>query len=89
MSKYQNGLVRLTVSYGYDVHSIEMPVSTWQQIQVGEVVTVQGQGFYIEGEFSQDEWAFSLNEVGTVQVTAEGSFNIFSGLLSDITLGVV
>jgi hypothetical protein len=86
MSEYQDGRVRLTVSYGYDVHSLEIPVSTWEQIQVGEVVTVQGDGFSVEGEFSQDEWVFNVFQRGALQVTAEGGFDIFSGATNDITV---
>jgi hypothetical protein len=64
MTKHQNGRVRLTVNYGYDIHSIEVPASTWLQIQGGESMTVRGQGFFVEGEFSQDEWAFNVRGRG-------------------------
>ena len=86
MSEYQDGRVRLTVSYGYDIHSVEVLASTWLQIQCGEAVTVQGQGFSVEGEFSQDEWAFNSGESCSVQVTAEGGFVIFNGSLTDIVV---
>lgn len=64
MTKHQNGRVRLTVNYGYDIHSVEVPASTWLQIQGGEAVTVQGQGFFIEGVESQDVWTFNSPEAG-------------------------
>jgi hypothetical protein len=86
MTKHQNGRVRITVNYGYDIHSLEVPASTWLQIQCGEAVTVQGQGFSVEGEFSQDEWAFNVRERGSLQVTAEGARDIFDGVLADISV---
>ena len=86
MTKHKDGRVRLTVNYGYDIHSTEVPVSTWLQIQGGESMTVRGQGFFVEGELSQDEWAFNVRGRGTLQVTGEGAFDIFDGLVSDITV---
>jgi hypothetical protein len=86
MTKHQNGRVRLTVNYGYDIHSVEMPASTWLEIQGGEAVTVQGQGFSVEGVFSQDEWAFNVRGRGSLQVTAEGAFDIFDGAVGDLTV---
>jgi hypothetical protein len=86
MTKHQNRRVRLTVNYGYDIHSVEVPDSTWQQIQGGEAVSVQGQGFSVEGEFSQDEWAFNVRGRGSLQVTAEGAFDIFDGAVGDLTV---
>jgi hypothetical protein len=86
MTKHQNRRVRLTVNYGYDIHSVEVPASTWLQIQGGEAVSVQGQGFSVEGEFSQDEWAFNVRGRGSLQVTAEGAFDIFDGAVGDLTV---
>jgi hypothetical protein len=86
MTKHQNGRVRLTVNYGYDIHSVEVPTSTWLQIQGGEAVTVQGQGFSVEGEFSQDEWAFNVRSRRSLQVTAVGARDIFDGVLADISV---
>ena len=86
MTKHQIRRVRLTVNYGYDIHSVEVPESTWLQIQGGEVVSVQGQGFSVEGEFSQDEWTFNGQGSGSLHVTAEGAFEIFVGVVSHITV---
>ena len=86
MTNYQSRRVRLTVSYGYDIHSVEVPASTWQLIQGGQPVTVQGQGLSVEGEFSQDEWSFNVLGRSTLQVTAEGAFEIFDGVFADISV---
>ena len=85
MNKHQNGRVLLTVSYVYDIHSVEVPASTSLQIQGGKALTVQGQGFSVEGEFSQDEWAFNVRGRSSLQVTAEGARDIFDGMLTDVT----
>jgi hypothetical protein len=86
MKKHQIRRVRLTVNYGYDIHSVEVPASTWLQIQGGEAMTVSGQGFSVEGELSQDEWTFNGQESGSLQVTAEDAFEIFVGVVSNITV---
>lgn len=85
MSKYQNVCVRLTVSYGYDIHSVDVPESTWLQIQVGDTVTVQGQGFFIDGVESQDIWTFNSPEVGSLSVDAEDGRQIFIGHMSAVS----
>jgi hypothetical protein len=86
MTEHRNGRIRLTVNYGYDIHSVEVPDSTWLQIQGGEAVSVQGQGFSVEGELSQDEWAFNVRGRGSLQVTAEGAFDVFDGAVGDLTV---
>jgi len=43
------------VNYGYDVHAISISEATFAQIQTGMPVTVQGQGFPVEGVMEQDE----------------------------------
>jgi len=45
----------LSVNYGYDVHAISISEATFAQIQTGMPVTVQGQGFPVEGVMEQDE----------------------------------
>ncbi len=82
MTKHQNGRVRLTVNYGYDIHSVEVSASTWQQIQGGDAVTVQGQGFFIEGVESQDVWTFNSPEAGALAVEADDGHQIFIGHMS-------
>jgi hypothetical protein len=85
MNKHQNGRVRLTVNYGYDIHSIEMPASTWRQIQAGKEDMVKGQGFYIEGVRAQDFWIFNTVEYNHVWITADDGFDVFSGGLDNVT----
>jgi hypothetical protein len=38
-------MVRLRISYGYDVHSIEMDEKTYAAIKSGQKVTLDGEGF--------------------------------------------
>ena len=83
MTNHHNGRVLVIVSYGYDIHSVEMPASTWLNVQSGEALAVQGQGFSADGEFSQHEWAFNVRGRGSLQVTAEGARDIFDGMLNE------
>jgi hypothetical protein len=38
-------VVTITISYGYDVHSIEIDDITYAAIKSGQKVTLEGQGF--------------------------------------------
>ena len=44
-------------------------------------MNIDGQGFSIEGEVSQDTWSFK-NKV--ISVTCENGFDVFRGALDDI-----
>jgi hypothetical protein len=51
---------KLTIDYGYDIHSIKLNKNTLAQVKAGEQVEVDGQGFWHEedGEV-QDHWTFN------------------------------
>jgi hypothetical protein len=53
-------VVRVTIDYGYDIHSVEMSDVTYAAIKSGQKMTVEGQGFVHEedGELS-DHWVFN------------------------------
>jgi len=53
-------MVRLRISYGYDIHSIEMDEKSYSAIQNGQRVDLDGQGFHHEAEgFVADHWVFN------------------------------
>jgi len=60
--------------------------SAWLQIQGGEAVTVQGQGFFIEGVESQDFWTFNSPEAGALSVDAEDGHQIFIGHMTAVSI---
>jgi len=82
-SKPKSGLMRITVDYGYDIHSIQMSGLTLRRIQAGKPVQKMGQGFPVEGEFEQDWWSFNAGGPGTISVYTEEGRDIFTGALSD------
>lgn len=47
MTKHKAGTVKVTINYGYDIHSIVMSPRLWDRIVKGEAVTMKGQGFFI------------------------------------------
>lgn len=85
MKHHKSGSVRLSVDTGYDTHSMVMSQRTWKRIQSGASLSIKGQGFFIEGEKSQDVWSFNLIELGSVAVEAEDGFDVFSGTLSEVS----
>lgn len=47
----------LTISYGYDIHSVELDRSLYEAFANGDVVELDGQGFSYEEEgWQQDHW---------------------------------
>lgn len=53
-------MVTLTISYGYDIHSIEVDEVTYAAIKSGLKVTLEGQGFASEEEgVVTDHWVFN------------------------------
>jgi hypothetical protein len=80
MSK-QHSKIRIAISYGYDIHSLELLASDFERIKSGASMNIDGQGFSIEGEVSQDTWSFKNK---AISVTCENGFDVFQGTLDDI-----
>ena len=79
MNKSQK--TRITISYGYDIHSLVLPTTEFEKIKSGASISVDGQGFSIEGELSQDTWSFKNK---AISVTCENGFDIFQGTLDEL-----
>jgi hypothetical protein len=73
--------VQITISYGYDIHSLVLSKTDFEKISAGETMDVIGQGFSIEGEITQDIWAFKNRRL---HITCENGFDIFQGTVDDI-----
>jgi hypothetical protein len=53
-------MVILTISYGYDIHSIEMDENSYSAIENGKRVKLDGQGFMHEEDgMVADHWVFN------------------------------
>ena len=78
----------MTVDYGYDVHAISIAEATFAQIQTGMPVTLQGQGFPVEGVMEQDEWAFNCGAPGAIHVFTDTGRDVFEGSLGDAEVAV-
>jgi hypothetical protein len=65
---HKTGTVEITVSYGYDIHTIKLSRRTFDRILRGDKVEIEGQGFPTEEGWTQDRWIFTTNERGEVDV---------------------
>ena len=81
MSSNSNPKIQITISYGYDIHSLELSSNHYDKIKEGETLDIKGQGFFIEGEVVQDTWHFNA---GKLDVICENGFDVFHGTLGDI-----
>lgn len=58
MSK--RAMYRITVSYGYDIHSVKVTAEQCADILLGKIVKLKGQGFVHEEDGgTQDYWVFN------------------------------
>lgn len=81
-------MLRVTVDYGYDVHSVSIPEAVFAQIQAGQPVVVEGQGFPVEGVMERDQWTFNCGAVGSVHVVTDEGREVFDGGLGDAEVDV-
>lgn len=82
-SKFKSGEVKITVDYGYDIHSLVISGKTWDRIWKGTNVSVRGQGFHWDGEPDQDRWTFNRSVRGAVKVGTDGGGQIYEGNFLD------
>ncbi len=66
MPKPRTGAVVVLVDNGYDLHRLITSRRTLAQIQTGKRVTIEGQGFLVEGVMELDEWAFNHGALGAI-----------------------
>jgi hypothetical protein len=72
---------QITISYGYDIHSLVLSTSDFEKIKSGQSMDIDGQGFSIEGKISQDIWSFNNKEI---RVICKNGFDVFQGTLDEI-----
>lgn len=83
MPKIKTGAARVTVDYGFDVHTLAISGWTQARIEAGEPMTVKGQGFPVEGVMEQDLWSFNFSAVGAIHVSTDTGREVFEGHLGD------
>lgn len=71
--------LRLTVSYGYDIHSILLLENDVERIVRGEAVTLDGHGFCGEEGLEQDTWMFNCPNRSKVMVVCDSGRDLFEG----------
>lgn len=79
----RGGTARITVDYGYDLHSLVLSFRTFRRIQAGAVLTIRGQGFFVEGVKETDSWTFNASSPGSIRVETDEGREVFEGNLGD------
>lgn len=80
---------KITVNYGYDVHSIIVNQADMDKIKNGEAVTVKGQGVDIEGDTEMDDWSFHCSRPNSLEVQCEDGHQVFDGDLKDTIINEI
>jgi hypothetical protein len=58
----------ITVTWGYELHSITLTTRNWRKVKAGKLLRVRGRGYSCcEGRF-RDYWAFNEREAGSLLV---------------------
>jgi len=81
--QFKTGTARITVDYGYDIHSLTCSVRTLKCIQKGTQILLRGQGFPVEDVIEDDVWCFNTREPGSIWVYTLQGFEVFRGNLQD------
>ena len=81
-------MIRLTVDFGNDLHTIIISETMWGQIERGKPVVVEGQGFPVEGVIEPERWAFNHGTVGAVYGSTDEGREVFEGYLGDAEVAV-
>ena len=76
-------MIRVTVDYGFDLHTISISEAVFAQVRTSVPVTLQGQGFPVEGVMEQDKWAFNCGALGAVHVMTDTGREVFDGNLGE------
>ena len=77
----EKSMMRISVDYGYDTHSIEISDEELKDIQLGKKLEIEGRGFPVEGEMENDWWKFNTVEQGSIEVCGEEGRQIYLGNL--------
>lgn len=75
-------MIKVTVDYGYDVHSVSITEAEYARICEGYLVKIVGDGFSIEGTAEPDVWIFNRERFGAVHVTTEKMHDIYVGAVN-------
>ena len=81
--KYKTGTICITVDYGYDIHNIIFSGRTYNHILAGKTLTINGQGFPVDGFTEQDIWIFNEEHPGSLSIITVEHRDVFSGDISD------
>ena len=76
--------LRLTIDYGYDIHTLEIPSLDWGAIENGEIKIISGDGFHVEGQVQQDFWRFNSPNQGDLSIYCDDGREVFEGGIEDI-----
>lgn len=86
---FKSGTAKVFVDNGLDQHSLVLSGRTLARIQAGKLVTIQGQGFHVEGVMEQDLWAFNGSALGAIHVSTDTGRDVFDGNLRDTEVHVL
>ena len=83
----RNGSATISVTWGYDQHSITLTPRNWARVKKGQPLSIRGKGYYYEGEFFWDGWDFEGGLDGELSVSYGGDGGGgFIGCLGDATI---
>ncbi len=74
----------IAVEWGYELHEITLTPRNWSRVKSGRPLSIRGKGYYHEGEFFWDYWAFGGGLDGALLVSYGDDGGIgFEGKLRD------
>lgn len=78
------GDASVSVTWGYERHSITLTRDDWQAVQAGQPLRLAGPGYHYDGEFCQDHWLFNTEAPGSLIVGYGDDYGVgFDGTLEE------
>lgn len=81
-------LAMIVVDYGYDLHRLTLPREDLDRILAGEVVSLDGPGYPVEGVIEADTWLFNASGPGSLYIATSEGRDIFLGSMDDLAVTV-
>ncbi|MES1976712.1 MAG: hypothetical protein V4451_01665 [Pseudomonadota bacterium] len=78
--------VRISVEWGYEVHSLELPIERWLRVCAGKVSYARSRGYY-DGTSFWNHWTFRIGQKNSLTVTyGEDGCTGYEGSIDDALL---
>ena len=63
-----NSYVEISVEWADETHSLRLKLDEWNNVQAGDLLVIDGEGYHYEGEFFSECWEFNKTKKNSLKV---------------------